>query len=330
MQKLIKCLKKALPVALAWSAITGFGVTQAAAEPNWPSRPIELVIPQGPGGGTDVLGRLWAKSVSGYLGQSVVAVNKPGANGIVATNYVNQKKPDGYTFLLTGVSYLTINPHMYKSLAYDPKKDFDGVALLANTPFVLTASNATGIKNFEQFVQAAKAAKQPMTFASAGKGNSTHLVMEMLNDRLGLNMLHVPYTGGKLALSVISGEVDFAANVMNSIKAAAKNGDAMALAIIGPSRSDNLPGVPTLQELGIENFPMPGWYALVAPKGTPQDVINRVNEATQKFFADPEAAAILRSMDMEPLPGDASMVGKWMDRDSVVWGELIKSKNLAE
>lgn len=304
-------------------------VTGAQAQGSaWPTKTIELVIPQGPGGGTDVLGRLWAKHVGKALGNNVVVMNKAGANGIMASSYVAKKDPDGYTILLTGVSYLAVNPAIYPSLSYDPKKDFSGVALLTSTPFMLTASTASGLKTFDEFVAAGKAATPQLTFASAGKGNSTHLVMEMLKARLGLDLLHVPYTGGRLALAVMSGEVDVAANVMNTVLAPVHNGQVNALAVIGANRSKNFPNVPTLQELGVKDFPLPGWYALVAPANTPRPIIDRINAETQKFLADPEIKKTLLELDLEPLPGPPEAVGEWVNRDSGIWGDFIRENNL--
>jgi tripartite-type tricarboxylate transporter receptor subunit TctC len=301
----------------------------ARAQDNWPSRPINLVIPQGPGGGTDVLGRLWADHVGKSLGKTIVVQNKVGANGVVASSFVAKQPADGYTLMIAGVSYLSVNPFIYKSLPYNPSKDFDGVALLTSTPFLLIASPSSGIKTFAQFVAAAKSAKPKLRFASAGKGNSTHLVMEMLADRLGADLLHVPYNGSKALLSVMAGETDVAANVLNTAAVQAKVGRVNALAVIGHKRASSVPDVPTLEELGVKEFPLPGWYAIVAPAGTPRAAIDRINAETQKFFADPAIRKTLETLQLEPLPGKPEAVKEWMQRDAAIWGPVIQRLNIS-
>lgn len=290
----------------------------------WPSRPITLVVPQGPGGGTDVLGRLWADFVGKSMNATVVVENKAGANGVVASTYVAKQPPDGHTVMVAGISYLAFNPFTYKSLSYNPEKDFDGVALLTNTPFLLVSSPASGIKSLSDLAAQAKAKPGQLNFASAGKGNSTHLVTEMLSERLGVKLTHVPYNGAAKGLTaVMASEVDLMADVLNTAAVQAKAGKVNALAVVGSRRASSVPDVPTLAELGVKDFPLPGWYALVAPAGTPKVAIDRLNAETQKFFADSAVRARLETLQLEPLPGKPEAVKEWMRRDAKIWGPVI-------
>ncbi|KAG1393101.1 hypothetical protein G6F59_014441 [Rhizopus arrhizus] len=169
-----------------------FAGVSTRAVADYPAKPIKLVVPQAAGGGTDVIGRLWADYVARQLKTPVVVENRPGANGILASSYVAKQPADGYTVLVSGVSYLAVNPQMYKNMPYQPARDFDGVSLLVNTPFLLVAGTQTGIRSLDELVARAKAEPESLNFASAGKGNSPHLVVEMLAQKTGMKLTHVP------------------------------------------------------------------------------------------------------------------------------------------
>lgn len=319
------------------SFAAGVGISLAAlaapvlAQPaNWPSKPITLVVPQAPGGGTDVLGRLWADFVSKSLNATIVVDNKAGANGVLASSFVAQQPPDGYTIMVAGISYLAFNPFTYKSLPYNPQKDFEGVALLVNTPFLVVASRESGIKSMEDLATQAKAQPGRLNFSSAGKGNSTHLIMEMLEERLGVHLVHIPYNGAARGLSgVMANDVQLMSDVLNTAAVQAKAGKVVPLAVVGSKRALSIPDVPTMAEVGFKNFPQPGWYAMVAPAGTPKWVLERLNAETQKFFADPTARAKLDLLQYEPLPGGPELVKQWMQRDAKTWGPVLTRLNIA-
>jgi len=301
-----------------------------AGAAGYPDRPIKLVVPQAAGGGTDIIGRLWADHLSRQLNTPVVVENRPGANGILASSYVAKQPADGYTVLVSGVSYLAFNPHMYKDLPYQPARDFDGVSLLVNTPFLLVSSTQTNIRSLDDLVQSARANPQALNFASAGKGNSTHLVVEMLAQRLGMALTHVPYNGAAAGLtSVMANQTQLMADVLNTGAAQARAGKVIPLAVVGAKRAASVPDVPTLAELGLADFPLPGWYALVAPKGTPPQAIERLNAETRRFFDNPAVKARLQELQLEPLPSEPATVAAWTERDSAAWGPLIRQLGLS-
>ena len=301
-----------------------------AGAAGYPDKPIKLVVPQAAGGGTDVIGRLWADYLSRQLKTPVVVENRPGANGILASSYVAKQPADGYTVLVSGISYLAFNPHMYKDLAYRPSRDFDGISLLVNTPFLLITSTNTGIRNLDELVARAQAQPESLNFASAGKGNSTHLVVEMLAQRKNMKLTHVPYNGAAAGLtSVVAGQTEVMADVLNTAAAQARAGKVVPLAVVGTQRAASVPDVPTLAELGLKDFPLPGWYALVAPKGTPRVAIDRLNAETRRFFDDPAIKARLQELQLEPLPSAPGAVAEWTERDSATWGPLIRQLGLS-
>ncbi len=320
--KLARCLRAA-------GLACGLLAACAAAAAAYPDKPLKLVVPQAAGGGTDVIGRLWADYMSRHLNVPVVVENRPGANGILASSHVAKQPADGYTVLISGISYLAFNPYMYKNLPYDPGKDFDGVSLLVNTPFLLVANPQTGIRSFKDLVEKARAAPESLNFASAGKGNSTHLVVEMLEQRLGLCLTHVPYNGAAAGLtSVMANQTQLMADVLNTAAVQARAGKVVPLAVVGSRRAASVPDVPTLAELGIADFPLPGWYALVAPKGTPSAAIDRLNAETRRFFEDPAVKTRLQELQLEPLPSTPQAVAESVARDSAAWGPLIRQLGL--
>ncbi|HET6241331.1 MAG TPA: tripartite tricarboxylate transporter substrate binding protein [Arthrobacter sp.] len=311
--------------ALVGVVITVAGAPAFAQAGDWPGKPITLVLPQAPGGGTDVLGRLWAEFVGKSLNATIVVENRAGANGVVASSYVAKQPADGYTIMVAGISYLAFNPLTYKALPYDPQKDFDGVALLVNTPFLVVASPDSGVRSMADLATQARGKPGTLNFSSAGKGNSTHLVMEMIQERLGVRLVHVPYNGAAKGLAaVVSGEVQLMADVLNTAAVQANAGKVVPLAVVGSRRASSIPGVPTIAEAGFADFPQPGWYAMVAPAGTPKAILARLNAETQKFFADPAARARLDALQYEPLPGGPELVKEWMQRDARVWGPVLK------
>lgn len=308
-------------LALAATAVTGVCLAQSA----YPSRPIKLVVPQAPGSGTDVIARMWADFVGKHLGAAVVVDNRAGANGVLGVSNAKQQQPDGYTLLLAGASQLVFNPQIYKDIPYQIERDFDGIALVLNTPLLLIASEKSGIASFDDFIAKSRKAPGKLNYATAGIGNSTHLSLALISMRKDLTMVHVPYNGAAAGLkSVVAGETDVMADVLNTAIVQVKAGRVKPLALIGNKPDPDLPGVPTIAQVGVGEFPMVGWYALLAPKGTPRPIIAQLNEATQAFLQDPASLARITQMKMEPLPSSPDDVQAWTTRDSRVWGPLIK------
>ncbi len=297
----------------------------SAGAQAYPGKPISVIVPVAAGGAADALARVWAGYVAKSMGGSVVVENKPGANGSIAAAYVAKQPADGHTLLFGSTSNMSLNPFSYKALPYNPSRDFEPVLMLANSSQVLVANPDSGIKSLDDLVRRAKAKPGTVNFGSAGKGNSTHLYVEYLAQHFGIELTHVPYKGAAPALmGVMGGETDFMSDAISTASAQAKLGKVVPLAVIGAKRSPALPNVPTILELGVKDFPVGGWYGLMAPKGTPKAVIDRLNAETKKFWADPAIKSRMETIYMEPLAESGpEAVTQMMQREAKVWGPLI-------
>jgi tripartite-type tricarboxylate transporter receptor subunit TctC len=283
------------------------------------------VIPQAPGSGADVVGRMMADFMSKDLRQSVVVDNKPGANGIIASQLVQREQPDGYTVLLTSVSLVSFNQFLYKSVPYDPLKDFTFVAPVADAGFVLVASNASGIKSWDDLVKRAKAQPDGITFASAGLGNSTHLYTEMIGLRSGFRLRHIPYkSSGPALMAVVAGEADVMTVTTATGLPQIKAGKVVGLAQSGEARSPQLPDLPLLKELSPNVPALPGWYALVGPAKMDPKVTQRLAASVNHFLADPVMKQKLVEQFLFPIPGTPADIQKRAENEAHVWGGLIR------
>lgn len=297
----------------------------AAAADDFPSHPIKLVIPQAPGSGADVVGRMLADFMARDLKQSVVVDNRPGANGIIASQLVQREQPDGYTVLLTSVSLVSFNQFLYKNVPFDPLKDFTFVAPVADAGFVLVASKASGIKSWSDMVQRAKAHPDTLTFASAGLGNSTHLYTEMIALRSGLKLRHIPYkSSGPALMAVVSGEADLMTVTSATGVPQIKAGKVVGLAQSGDTRSPQLPELPLLKELTPNVPPLPGWYALVAPAKLPNAVTQKLAASVNRFLQDPATKQSLVDQFLFPIPGTPADIQMRAQTEARTWGGLIR------
>jgi len=309
--------------SIASAALASTMGTALAQE--YPSRPIKLVIPQAPGSGADVTGRMLADFMSKDLKQSVVVDNKAGANGIIASQAVQREPADGYTVLLTSVSLVSFNQFLYKNVPYDPLKDFTFVAPVADAGFVLVASEKSGIRSWADLVKKAKAEPEGLTFASAGLGNSTHLYSEMIALRSGMKLRHIPYkSSGPALMAVVSGEADLMTVVTATGLPQIKGGKVVGLAQSGEARSPQLPELPLLKELAPNIPALPGWYALVAPAKMDPKLTQVLAGSVNRFLADPVNKQKLVDQFLFPIPGTPADIQKRAENEARVWGGLIR------
>jgi tripartite-type tricarboxylate transporter receptor subunit TctC len=310
--------------SLATIALAGASALPAAAD-DFPSRPIRLVIPQAPGSGADVVGRMLADFMAKDLKQPVVVDNKPGANGIIASQMVQREPADGYTVLLTSVSLVSFNQFLYRNVPYDPLKDFTFVAPVADAGFVLVASNASGIKSWADLVKKAKEQPGSLTFASAGLGNSTHLYTEMIALRSGLKLRHIPYkSSGPALMAVVAGEADLMTVTTATGLAQIKAGKVVGLAQSGEARSPQLPDLPLLKEVTPAVPALPGWYALVAPAKLDAKVTQKLAASVNRFLADPDTKQKLINQFLFPIPGTPADIQRRAENEAHIWGGLIR------
>lgn len=298
----------------------------------FPSKSIRIIVPQAAGTGPDVLARALAEELSKSIGQPVIVENKPGANGTLSASYTISQPADGHTLFMAGVSTLSWNPFLYKTLPYVPTRDFVGVAVIANTQFVTAVAPSLGVKTLLELIRKAKAEPGKISFASAGIGNSTHLATELLMARTGMQMQHVPFSGAggqSAATSLMAGETPVMTTVPVGIVPLAKSGKVIALAITGEQRLPQLPEIPTFKELGID-LEVPGWYALVARSGAPAETVQRLNAEINKALDTPQMKERLAQQLLVPVRAPSSEVARLTKRDSEVWGPLIERLGIAQ
>lgn len=309
-------------------AAAGWTCGAPAHAQDWPQRPVRLVVPQAGGSGNDVLARALAEALGKRWGRAVVVENRPGANGVLAINYVLQQPADGYTLFFAGVSNLAFNPFLYPSLPYVPQRDLAGVAMLASSPFVLVVAPSLHVASFAEFVRQAKARPAAISFASGGIGNSTHLAMELVAERAGIRLQHVPFNGAGGSTSLMSGQTPAMMNVVAGVQPYIAGKKLVALAVTGERRLPALPDVPTFRELGYD-VAVPGWYAIVARAGTPAALVGRINADINAALDEPAFKEKLASQFLDPIKGPPAEVERHMRRDAEAWGPFIRKLGIA-
>lgn len=315
---------------LIGATVAATTATAAFAQAGYPNRPVKLIVSQAPGGSSDTIARMWAEHAGKALGGTIVVENKPGAGGLIAAQNALNSPADGYTLLFGSVSLMVLNQFTYKPLPYNPEKDFTGVAMLTTVPFVLSTNPATGIKTLKELTEKAKAAPGKINFASAGLGNSTHLAVELLADAAGISMTHIPYKGeADGVMATIGGQTEVMAPVYGTALPHIKSGKLNPLAVLSPQRMADLPDLPTLGELGIKGFDNMGWSAVVARAGTPADIVEKLNKATESFHSNPTVQAKLKSMGVIPVSGPSTLVMETTLRDAKAWGPTLEKLNLS-
>lgn len=270
------------------ASLIAIGASSAYAD-AWPAKPVTIVVPFAPGGGTDIGTRIVAQKLGQLWGQSVVIDNRGGAGGNVGLDLVARARPDGYTLLTGNVGTQSINPTLYKKLSYNPDTSFAPIGLFAELPFVLAGTNSLPANNARELVALAKAQPDKLTYASSGSGGSPHLSGETFKIATGTKMLHVPYKGGGAAMTdLIAGNVQMMFASVLELSGHIKAGKLKALAITSKQRVVALPDVPTLEEQGITGAESGSWVGLLAPAGTPKDVIEKISKDLQVVLAMPD------------------------------------------
>jgi len=288
-----------LLAALAAGALTLVNLAAHAQGGAWPTKPVKLVVPFPAGGATDVVARALAQRLTAELGQTFVIDNKPGAATAIASEYVSRAAPDGYTIMMGASSALVNNRFLYKKLSYDPDA-FELISLVCVTPLVLVANTALPVDNVQSLVQYAKANPDKISYASYGTGTISHLATALLALRSGVRMSHVPYKGSSEALpALVGGHVNLYTDTVITSAPLLKAGKLKALGVTTAKRTALLPNVPTIAEQGFPGYEMVPWLGLVAPKGTPSEVVERLRVAMSKVMQTPDFIAELASAGAE-------------------------------
>jgi tripartite-type tricarboxylate transporter receptor subunit TctC len=307
----------ALPAAGAWA--------QA-----YPSQPIKLVVPYSPGGGADVVARLAAQAAGESLGQTFVVENKPGAGTIVGADYVAHSKADGYTLMFADSSTMVTNPFLYKKLPYSPERDLAPVTLVTHYPFMLISRPGFPAKSVAEVIEYAKQNPGRVTFASGGLGGPHHLAMELFMVQTRTSMIHVPYKGAAPAIQdLLGGQVDLMFLDLAAGRSFIGGGKLQPYAAANPTRLSQFPDVPTMTEAGVPGFVANTWTGIVAPAGTPPEVIARLNDAFVKALKTPAVVEKLAGLGVEAIPGTPARFADHVKTETVRMGSLIKAKNIS-
>ncbi|HEX5093952.1 MAG TPA: tripartite tricarboxylate transporter substrate binding protein [Burkholderiales bacterium] len=296
---------------------------QAAAQ-SWPAKPVRIIVPLGAGGFADVPARILAPHLSQQLGGAFVVENRPGAGSTIGADHVAKSEPDGYTWLFTATPHV-ISAHLYKSLPYDPLKSFAPVGRVAAGPYVLVVHPSLGVKSVAELIAAAKAAPGKIDYASSGNGSAQHLVTALFAKSAGIQLNHIPYKGSSGATQDLLGgrvKVNFAGvpNVINHVHA----GKLIALGVSTAQRWPDLPEVPTIAEAGVPGFEATLWLCMLAPAGTPDELVQRVSGALGKALQDPEVLKQLRVAGIAPSYLPPKEFGAFLQSEYERWGQVVK------
>ena len=310
--------------------IVGFFAAFAHAQtPSFPDRPVTLVVPFPPGGGTDAGARLIAQKLSTRWGQSVIIDNKAGAAGMVGSELVSRAKPDGYTLLIGNIGTFSINPSLYKKMPYDPDKAFAPISMIAELPFFMLVTPSMKANNVKEFIAFAKANPGAVTYASSGSGSGPHLAGEMFEKATGLDMMHVPYKGGgPAAADVMAGHVNmYFSTVLESI-GSVKAGKLKALATSSLTRSPAMPELPTIAESGIPGFDAASWIGIVAPAGTPPALVEKISADIKAVVLEQDTKQTLIQQGATPMPLTPAAFKARIESDRQRYAKVIKDGNV--
>jgi tripartite-type tricarboxylate transporter receptor subunit TctC len=308
---------------LALAAMLAALLAATAFADEYPARPITLIVPYAPGGGNDVMARIVADKMSLALGRQIVVENRGGAGGSIATRQVAKSEPDGYTLGLGGTGTLAIDPTLYSNVGYDPRKDFAPVGLIATSALVVLVNPSVPAHSIKELI--ALAGKQQLSFASAGIGSGIHLGTELFASMAGITLTHVPYKGSAPALTdLLGGHVEIYFSSLPPAIGLIKEGKLRALAVTGRARSAILPDLPTVAEAGLPGYEAVLHYGIVAPAGTPQPIIEKLNKALRAALANPDVATKIATDGAEPLASTPAEYAADIDREETKWSDIVR------
>lgn len=296
----------------------------------WPQRPIRLLVPYGPGGSSDVVARAVAVEMSRDLGQQVIVENKGGGQGSIATVEAARARPDGYTLILGHVGTLAVNPTMMPNLSYDPRRDFAPIILLARLPMVFAVGAKVPAATLPEFVALARAKPGVLNYGSAGNGSAGHLAFEMLKTAAAIDVVHVPYKGtGAQVTDLLAGNIDAAAAGIPGLLPHAQAGKIKIVAVGSAQRLPILPDVPTVAEQGYPGFESSQWFGLLAPAGTPQEAISRLQAAAQRALRTDAVRQRLAHDAAEPSGAGPAEFAAFIDAEERRWSQVVKDARLS-
>ncbi|QNN57090.1 tripartite tricarboxylate transporter substrate binding protein [Diaphorobacter ruginosibacter] len=318
--------RSATRLALAAAALSAFAAAPAAfASGDYPNKPIRLVVPYPPGGPTDIVARVVAQKLQEQLGQSIIVDNKPGAGANLGAEQVARSTPDGYTLMVATTAH-AINPSLFSKLNYSITKDFTPISQLTSGPLVIVATPTLQASNVKELIALAKSRPGGLNYASSGNGQSTHLSAELFSAMAGVKMNHVPYKGSAPALTdVMSGQADLMFDTMLSSMPFVKGGKLKAIAVTSSERSPSAPDIPTIAEAGLPGYEAIAWNGMLAPAGTPKEVIDRLNAALRTVLQSPDVKQRFDGQGFAAKWDTPSAFGSFLNAEVEKWGKVVKT-----
>ena len=294
----------------------------------YPSKPVKLIVPFAPGGFTDVVARILGQKLAVSMGQQFVIENKAGAGSTIGTDFVAKAAPDGYTLVMVSTTHV-ISPWIYKSMPYDPIKSFTVVSKLVDSPYVLLVNPKVPARNVQEFIALAKASPDTLHYGSSGNGSAQHLMGGLFVAMTGAPLKHVPYRGSNgAATDLVAGVIESSfAGVPNALSQVPQ-GRLKALAVTTAKRIPQLPDVPTMQEAGVAGYEASVWLALLAPAGTPKDIVTRLNAEIAKVMSAPDTKKALYDAGVEPTPSSPEAMSEYMVKEMERWGKVVKETGI--
>ncbi len=324
-------LKVALSTGLMAASCAGLtlSASTAAAQAAYPAKPIRLVVPFAPGGVTDTSGRLIAEQLSKRLGQQVIVDNKPGASGNIGTQMVATAEPDGYTLLLGFDGTMVINPHVFPKVGFDTAKDFAPIGKIGDAILILVSNPGLPAKTLQQVIALSKTQSGGLSYGTSGTGGTPHIAGELLKQRTGANLTHIPYKGGGQAMiDVMGGSIPLVYTAVASAIQHVKSGKVHAVAVSSAQRAPSMPDVPTFIEAGISDFDINSWVGLLAPAKTPRAVVDKLNTELNAVLNDPAVRDRLNTLGITASPGGPERFGRDMARDLSRYAAVVKAANI--
>lgn len=324
-----RTLVKIVP-ALAAATLCAINIAPAAAQTTaWPNKPVRIIVPFPAGGTTDVVARLLGQRLQEAWGQTVIVENKTGAGGNIGAVEVAKSANDGHTLLMASGSIVTVNPHIYARMPFDAAKDFAPITNVAQGPMVIVVGPNVAAKNISELIALAKAKPGVMNFGSAGIGSQVHMAGENFLYTAGIDLKHVPYKGESLALTdVAGGSVEMLPGNLAAMLPFIKAGKVKALGVTGAERSPAAPDIPTVGESGLPGFVNVGWFGLLAPAGTPKDVIDKVQRDSAAILATEDTKQRLLAVGMTPVANNPAQFADAIRAESATWAKVVRERKI--
>jgi tripartite-type tricarboxylate transporter receptor subunit TctC len=314
---------------LAAALTTSIALPSLAQAPAWPTRPITMIVPFPAGGANDIPARALANDISPKLGAQIVVDNRSGANGNIGAAVVAKAQPDGYTLLFSAPGVLSTNRFMYKDMPFDPDRAFAPIVLLAKSPLIIVANPKLPARDLNELIAYAKANPGKINAGIPSVGSQAHMTLELMAKQAGVTFTYVPYRGGvNVNADLLGGQIDIGINFTPGLVELVANGSLRGLATTGLERSQQFPNVPTLNELGFRNFESVAWYSVLAPAGTPGEIIMKLNATINGYLKSDTGRRELAPLDMQPVGGTPEDLRAYIDSEVAKWGPIIKATNI--